>query len=98
MTEVHELSPRVPALHAPLGHGSKLSHQDMDRRFSSMFPFSIVRFWVPIYPQPLRLQGEVVAAALAQLQGVPPAPNAAPSGSRTSPEMESLAPFKELGM
>ena len=31
------------------GHGSELSHLDMDRRFYSMFPFTRVPFWVPIF-------------------------------------------------
>ena len=35
------------------GSGSKLKHQGMDRRFQSMFPFTRVPFWVPIFdPQP----------------------------------------------
>ena len=35
------------------GHGSKLSHQELDRRFWSMFPFSRASFWVPVCdPQP----------------------------------------------
>ena len=37
---------RSTRFHRHVGYGSKFRHQDMDRRFSCMFPFSRVRFWV----------------------------------------------------
>ena len=36
--------------------GSKLNHQDMDRRFESLVPFTRLLFWLPIFdPQPVGL-------------------------------------------
>ena len=37
----------------PFGYGSKSNHQELDRRFLSLVPFTRVPVWVPIFhPQP----------------------------------------------
>ena len=46
-------NPRRLFVFQAYGCGSKFNHQEMDRRFWSLVPFTRLLFWVPIFdPQP----------------------------------------------